>query len=117
MSTTVQTPQSIDGEAVAKNTVVKRDIELNQAIETFISILALQKKEWAGLRSTNGITLIFDNFRNRDTGHNFLIIGFGLEDHDVVGDDDTGEITIDGVNIDDIFLKIMELKTEELEKK
>ena len=109
MSTT--TPNLPSGEGDANNIASVPDIKLSPAAEALIMTVALQKREWQDLRSTNGVVLRLDNYRDPSSGRSFLLVAFGTENDELTGDDATGEILLNGVNIDDLLVKIIESKS------
>ena len=113
MSTII--PNLPNGEGDVSNIVPAPDIKLSPAAEALIMTVALQKREWQDLRSTNGIILRLDNYRDPSSGRSFLLVAFGTEGDDLVGNDATGEILLNGVNIDDLLVKIIESKPEKEE--
>lgn len=102
------TPDLQSGEGDVSNTAPEPDIKLSKAAEALVMTVALQKREWQDLRSTNGVVLRLDNFRDANSGRSYLLVAFGTLDDDVVGDDATGVITLNGLNIDDLLPLIIE---------
>lgn len=114
----IVTPDLPSGEGVANSIAPKQAIKLTEAAKALIMTVALQKREWQDLRSTPGVVLRFDNFRDPSSGRSFLLVAFGTESDDVEGNDATGEILLNGLNIDDLLVDIIEEKPkEEVEEK
>lgn len=110
------TPNSASGEGDVNNIAPVPDIKLSPAAEALIMTVALQKREWQDLRSTSGVVLRLDNYRDPSSGRSYLLVAFGTENDNLVGNDTTGEILLNGVNIDDLLVKIIENKPKEEEK-
>lgn len=102
------TPNTENGEEGVSNIVPAPVIKSNQAMESLIMTLALQRKEWRDLRSTNGIVLRMDSYRDPSNGRSYLLVAFGTDSDDVTGDDATGEIFINGKSVDDLLPDVVE---------
>lgn len=114
MSITTQDLPS--GEGDVSNIAPEPDTKLSKAAEALIMTVALQKREWQDLRSTSGVVLRLDNFRDPSSGRSYLLVAFGTDTDDLIGNDATGEITLNGVSIDDLLVKIIESKEAPEEK-
>lgn len=101
------TPDLPSGEGVVSNIAPEPAIKLSEAAKALIMTVALQKREWQDLRSTNGLVLRLDNFRDPFSGRSYLLVAFGTESDDLIGNDATGEIFLNGKNIDDILAEIV----------
>ena len=104
-TTTLDLPSGADD---ANNTASILDTKLSPAAEALIMTVALQKREWQDLRSTPGVVLRFDNYRDPSSGRNYLLVAFGTADDDVVGNDATGEILVNGMSMDDLLIQLIE---------
>lgn len=111
MSITI--PNTDSGEGDAKIIAEEPDTKLSPAAEALVKTVALQRREWQDLRSTSGLILRLDNFRDPSSGRSYLLVAFGTESDDLSGNDATGEIFLNGKNIDELLLKIVEKSNEE----
>jgi hypothetical protein len=102
------TPPIRNGVADAKNTPLKQDITLSQAASAFIMTVALQRNEWAELQSVPGLTVRLDNYRDPPSGRMVLLVAFGSDADSFTGDDATGKIFVNGKDIDELLISLME---------
>lgn len=113
MSTT--TNSTNDGGPDVNSGQPKKDTPslLNQAAKSLVTILALQRSEWTEMQSVPGLSVRLINFSDPNSGRQKLGVEFSVADFDLTCDDATGEIFLNGRNIDDIFPEVI---TQELEK-
>ena len=65
-------------------------------------LIALQKKEWQELRSTTGVVLKYINLKEPTSGRNVLLVAFGTKEDDLIGNDATLDVLINGLSVDRI---------------
>lgn len=112
MSTPTQTTDN--GIPDAKTTPVSVDIgSLSEVAKALAMAVALQRTEWAELRSTPGIVIEYSNLREPSSGRSILIVAFGLLDGDVIGDYATGKITVNGIDVDEVVAQMAESGNKE----
>ncbi len=93
------------GEQDAKDTAKAPATKFSQPVAEMTLALSLQRKEWQELRSTPGIVLRYVNLKDpiKTKGHAVLCVMFGLVDGDVIGNNATGEIFINGMSVDELL--------------
>jgi hypothetical protein len=93
------------GVPAVKDTVKQRATKLKPEVSDLTMALSLQRKEWQELRSTSGIILRFANLKDpiKTKGHSILCVMIGLADGDVLGNNATGEIFINGMSVDELL--------------
>lgn len=98
------------GKKDAKDFVPRRDTNLSPAGQEIALLIALQKREWQELRSTNGVVLKYINLKEPTSGKNVLLVAFGTREDDIVGIDATLDVAINGKSIDSIVESVAQNK-------
>jgi len=107
----IETHSTKSGGEDANNTPPKQVTPLSQAAAAFVKTMALQRQELVDLHSVPGLTVHLDNYRIGSSGRFMLLIAFGSDTDDFTGDNSTGRIFVNGVDIDELLLGLIEKAT------
>lgn len=88
---------------------------ISSAAQEIAMLLSLQKREWQELRSVNGVVLKYINLQEPTTNHRVLLIAIGTCDDDILGNDATLDVFINGLGIDAIVERVAQKKMAEKE--
>lgn len=83
--------------------------QISKAGQEIAMLIALQKREWQELRSTNGVVLKYINLQEPTSKRNVLLVAIGTMDDDIEGNNATLDVTINGISIDAIVEKVAEI--------
>lgn len=83
---------------------------ISQAGQEIAMLIALQKREWQELRSTSGVVLKYINLQEPTSKRKVLLVAIGTTEDDIVGNDATLDVFINGMSIDAIVEKVAENK-------
>jgi len=100
------------GNKDAKDFAPRQDTKsgLSPAGQEIAMLIALQKREWQQLRSEIGVVLKYINLKEPTSGRNVLLVAFGSREDDVIGDDATLNVWINGIGIDAIIESVAQNK-------
>jgi hypothetical protein len=81
-------------------------IKISQAGKEIAMLLALQVQEWQELRATSGVNLKLINLQEPTSKKHMILIAIGSEDDEVTGIDETLDVAINGISVDEIVAEI-----------
>jgi len=87
--------------------------QISPAGQEIAMLIALQKREWQELRSTNGVVLKYINLQEPTSKRKVLLVAIGTTDDDIVGNDATLDVFVNGMSIDAIVERVAEKEKEQ----
>lgn len=96
-----------DVSSIGEDAPAVAQIPISPAGQEIAMLLALQKKEWQELRSTSGVVLKYINLQEPTSKRKVLLIAIGTMEDDIIGNNATLDVFINGMGIDAIVEKVV----------